>query len=343
MQQIYSRFVLGLLVSSLILTACTPAASTPVAPKPTLTPIKLKAGVPPNLSNAAFFIAQDEGYFAEQGVEVEFVAVASGVRSIPALISGDIDILAGSVSVAAFSAIAKGEHLRVVADKGHYEPGKCSAQGFVVRPEFLKSHSLTGPADFKGLKVNTNMTGYNGYQLEKYIARAGLTPADLTISNLDATAELAAVEQGTIDTASMQDPQLTQEVLAGRLVVALSGDKTTAGKQVAYVLYGASLVDKNPEAGKRFMAAYLKAVKQYNQGATDRNVAIVAKYSKIDAATLKQACWQYIAEDGQIDPQSIAGFEEWAVQKKLLDVAVPVDQFWDHSFIDYANQVLSGK
>jgi len=89
------------------------------------------------------------------------------------------------------------------------------------------------------------------------------------------------------------------------------------------------------------MVAYLKAVKQYNQGATDRNVAIVTKYTEVEPEILKKACWQYIAEDGQIDTKSIVDFETWAVQKKLMDLAATVDQFWDPSYINYANQVLS--
>ncbi|HZY45846.1 MAG TPA: hypothetical protein VFF70_13990 [Anaerolineae bacterium] len=86
--------------------------------------------------------------------------------------------------------------------------------------------------------------------------------------------------------------------------------------------------------------AYLKGVRQYNQGKTDRNLDIVAKYTQQDREVVKDACWQAINADGQIDLNSIVDFGNWAVKNNLLDVAVPPAQFWDPSFIDYANGIL---
>ncbi len=328
------------LVFLFVLSGCAPTAA-PSVITPTLAPIKIKAGAPPILSNSPFFIAQDEGFFAEQGLDVEFVTIGSTTKSVPLLVSGDVDMLAGGVAVAGLNAIVKGTNIKVVADKGHYEPGKCASIAYVVRPGFIEQHKLGNISDLKGVKVSVNMTAYGGFSFETVLKNGGLTVDDVEISNLDTAAELLAVEQGTIDLVAFLEPQLTQEVQAGRVVVWMTGDKIAPGKQLAYVMYGSTILDKNPEAGKRFMVAYLKAVRQYNQGPTDRNLDIIAKYTKVDRAILKQACWQYIAEDGQIDTDSIVRFEDWAVQKKLMDSAATVDQFWDPSFSEYANQVLS--
>ena len=342
MNKIISQVAFGVLIISLVLTGCAPAVSTPVGPTPTSAPIKIKAGVPLNLSNGAFFIAQEEGFFAEQGLDVEFVTLASSSRAVPLLISGDLDMLAGQISVAHFNAMQHDTHVRIVADKGSFEPGACASASLLVSPDFLKTHPLNGPADLKGLRVNlASPTGFSGYQMTEFLARGNLTFADVQLQNLDSAAELAAFEQGLVDVVYLAEPALTKEVLAGKAVVWQTADQLVADKQIAFVVYGPTLIDKNLEAGQRFMVAYLKAVRQYNQGKTDRNLDIIAKYTQLDRALLGQACWQFIRNDGHIDIPSLVHFQAWAVKNKSLEAAIPPEVFWDQRFIDYANQVLS--
>ena len=59
---------------------------------------KLKITLPATESNeAAYFIAQEKGYFAAEGLDVEFV-YAGGGTATPALLSGTVDASASSAS-----------------------------------------------------------------------------------------------------------------------------------------------------------------------------------------------------------------------------------------------------
>jgi NitT/TauT family transport system substrate-binding protein len=340
MTKIISRVVFGALVLSLVLTACAPAVSTPVALKPTLTPIKVKVVIVPFLSYAPFFIAQDEGYFVEQNLDVEFVNLTSATQAVPSLISGEIDVLPTPINTSHLNAVARGARIRVVADKGRYVPNHCVADALVVRASLLKERALNSAADLKGLKIALSPANYSNFLVETYLTSNGLTLDELQVVNLNADTARQAIEQGSIDAAVLGEPALTSDVAAGRVVVWRTGDQLTPNTQLSMLLYGPNLLDKNPDVGRRFMLAYFKAVQQYNQGATDRNLDIVVKYTKQDRALLKKACWQWITADGSIDVASISRFADWAVSKKLIDRAPSIDEIWDHSFSDYANQVL---
>jgi NitT/TauT family transport system substrate-binding protein len=111
----------------------------------------------------------------------------------------------------------------------------------------------------------------------------------------------------------------------------------------ALVRFGPNLLEKNPEAGKRFMVAYLKAVRQYNQGKTARNLDILAKHTKLDKDLLNTACWAQLRNDGHINVQSLIDFQDWALQRGLLDKKIPEDRLNDPSFLKYANEVLDSK
>lgn len=88
------------------------------------------------------------------------------------------------------------------------------------------------------------------------------------------------------------------------------------------------------------MVAYLKAVRQYNQGKTERNLEILAKHTELDRELLKRACWPSMHNDGRINVRGVLDFQAWAVGKGFLDSPVKEEQFWDPRFVKYANQVL---
>ena len=113
----------------------------------------VKVAYLPLISNAPLFIAKDEGYFARQGINVEFEKFQSGAATLPALINGDIAVSGGALSPGLFNAIAKGAHVRIVADKGSAVPGSCTASGVVVRRDLAQDGKVTNVSDLKGRKV----------------------------------------------------------------------------------------------------------------------------------------------------------------------------------------------
>src|SRR3989304_989939 len=106
MLKIYLRYFLTTLVILGILSACAPVKSLPTgqpiaateipseeAFTPTAQPIHLKVGVFNYISWAPLFIAYEEGYFSEQGLDVELIDFGSqSTEFIPALLSKQLDI-----------------------------------------------------------------------------------------------------------------------------------------------------------------------------------------------------------------------------------------------------------
>ena len=68
----------------------------------------LRVAFMPFASFAVFTLAQKEGYFAEQGLEVEFVALDRTYKGIPALASGELDVHSGTPNAAIFNCVKNG-------------------------------------------------------------------------------------------------------------------------------------------------------------------------------------------------------------------------------------------
>jgi NitT/TauT family transport system substrate-binding protein len=300
----------------------------------------LRVVIAPFLSHAPLFIAQEEGYFAEQGLEVEFVKMISSGQAVPALTQGDVDIIAGALRINLLNAMVRGGEIGFVAGEGHIAPEGCVTHALMARPELAASGELDDPARLKGLRIATNPSVYTGYFLEKLLNTAGLTFADIEVENIPYPARPEALQKGTVDLATSAEPWITRMLQAGQAVVWMPFRDVIPGFQLAVIIYGPTLLEQNPDAGRRFMVAYLKAVQQYNQGKSARNLEILAKHTGLDEELLTSCCWPEIRSDGTINCQSILSFQRWAIAKGLLDRLVPEERFWDPIFIEHARQVL---
>ena len=109
---------------------------------------------------------------------------------------------------------------------------------------------------------------------------------------------------------------------------------------IGVTVFGPLLLEEYPEAGERFLAAYMQAIHQYNEGKTDRNIEIMAEGTGVDVATLQAACWSPFRNDGLIDIDGIDEFQQWAVDGGFLESVVPSDQYWEPSFLEAAIEII---
>lgn len=291
-------------------------------------------------SFAPLAIARDEGYFREQGLDVELVEIPALGDGTPALIRGDIDVGAGIIRIADFNAIARGAILRIVADKGHVEAGPCASSGLVAHRSFLKAKNPERAEHLRGARVSAPPLSLAEYGIETFLASRGLRLADLTVIKLQQAMAAEAVAQGSIDFATLTEPDLSRALKSGKAVLWKPAQEILPGAQIAAITFGRRLLEKNRDAGRRFMVAYLRGVRQYGRGRTPRNLEILAKATGLDRDLLAESCWQPIRGDGLVNTAALVSFQEWAARKGALDVVLPPERFWDPSFVEAANRAL---
>jgi len=340
--------VLAMLLLTLLIQACAPTPAETEAPakvEPTVEPtaevesppetVKLKVVVLPYISYAPFYIARDDGHFAEQGIEVEFVRFDKSSDAIPALAQGQVDVAAGLMEVNSLNAIAKGTNLKYVADKGYLPQDHCTFTGWVAPPDMVASGELDDLNNLAGMKIAFSPAGSAEYALDMLLKDTGLTSADVQGMDMPPPVRFEGLGD-SVDIVSMAEPWILRTVKSGKGVSWVPWEDYMPDFQLSIIMYGPNLLDKNPEVGKRFMVAYLNAIKQYNEGKTDRNVEIAAEFTQLDTDTVKAACWSKIRENGSIDLKQIYDFQDWAFDKGYVDSKMTEEDFWDGSFIEYA-------
>lgn len=131
--------------------------------------IKLPMGYIPNIQYAPFYVAVDKGYFAEEGIEIEFdysfetdgVALV-GAGELPFSVASGEQVL-----------LARSQELPVVYTFAWYQQFPISV---ISAPEL----KINKPADLRGQTIGLpGLFGANYIGLQALLFSAGLTPADV--------------------------------------------------------------------------------------------------------------------------------------------------------------------
>jgi NitT/TauT family transport system substrate-binding protein len=329
-------FMIFFLILGILITGCTsPVSQAPqVTPEPIMTTVKV--AYQPTASNGPLYIAIDEGYFAEQGINVEFVRTASSTAALPLLLHEDVAVSTGPMRVGLLNAVIQGGHIRIVADKGTVTPGSCVAYGIMVRKDLVEKGVVRNVSDLKGRKIASHDSDYD---LFNALAVGNLSRDDVENMDMEFMMISPAFANGAIDAALVTEPYITQIRNNGTAVVLVPGQEFLSGWPLP-LYYGPAIIDKDPELGRRFMVAYLKGVKQYNEGKTERNLKVIENYTHLNRDLLNQTCWYTISADGYQSPQPIRKYINWLYANKMISQNLSDDQLLDMSYAAYAYGVL---
>ncbi|KMY56169.1 taurine ABC transporter substrate-binding protein [Bacillus sp. FJAT-27231] len=241
-------------------------------------------------SGAGFYIAKEKGYFADYNIEVKFAQFANSDDMLPALAAGEVDIAGGVSTASFFNAIAQGIDVKIIADKGHNVKGK-SYFSFVIGKD--KQNEIKEYADFKGKRIAVSTkNGVDDYIFQQMIKHGGLTKEDVEFVLMpDFGSMLAAVDNGSVDAALQIEPFITQGIEKGMHV--RFGDTTDYAPeaQIAMVLASPKFINEEEDVSLRFMAAYLKGVRDYNDAFMkgknkEEIISIMTKHTALKDASL---------------------------------------------------------
>jgi NitT/TauT family transport system substrate-binding protein len=290
----------------------------------------------PLQSNSALFIADREGEFAAERIRVNWTPFAGSVQFTPVLAQGQLDVGAGTISAAFFNAVAAGLRLRVVADKGHVA-GRGSVGSLVVRRDL--SRSVRTAADLRGRRIAINATGALGhYLVAQLLKRGGLTEDQVTLVTIPTTAAVAALQGGGIDMAVLPAPLDARAVDLGVGVRLFDFADIIPGEPTAFLFMGPTLLEANRALGVRFLTAYLRALRRYNEGPTARNIATVASHTGIETEVIRRGGWIGIHADGAVDVNRLRRYQDWLYEIGLVGVRNPVSTVVEVALLEQARQ-----
>ena len=263
------------------------------APAQSLEKSKLSIGVggKPLFYYLPLTIAERQGYFKAEGLDVEILDFPGGARALQALLGGSVDVVSGAYEHT-ISQQAKGQNIEALVLQGKYA-------GIVLGMSKAKAAQYKSPKDLKGMKIGVTAPGSSTNMFVNILlARDGLKPDDVAIIGVGATAGAVAImKRGEIDAMSNLDPVISQ-LEAGGDIVAVIDTRTAKGMQDVYAgAYAAGCIyvpvdfaKKYPNTAQALVNAMLRALRFIQNSTPDQIIAAVPpEYYAADRAVYKAA------------------------------------------------------
>ena len=333
-----------MLIAALALViACGQAGGSPQPPPST--PTKLQVGLVGGISDAAFYIANDKGYFKEQAIEFEINRFDSAARMVAPLGTGQLDVGGGAPSAGLLNAIAREVPLKVVADKGNMDPGH-GYEAIVVRKGLS---GVTGSAaDLKGKTVAISAKDISPeVTLSTFLKTGGLTIKDINLVTMSHADMVTALANGSIDAGLPIEPFVAEAVAKGVATIWKRDDEIAPRQQVAVVLYGPKFVE-NRDLARRFMLAYIKGARYYNDAFDKKDAAkrkevvgiLVRNTAVKDADLYTKMVMPGIDPNGRVNLESLADQQDYFLAKGSQKTRLELKQVVDMQYAEWAVQKL---
>ena len=340
-RSLFSLFTLaaGILAAAVSLAALPAAAQALEKPK-----ITIGVGGKPLFYYLPLTIAERQGYFKAEGLDVEILDFPGGAKALQALLGGSVDVVSGAYEHT-ISQQAKGQNIEALVMQGKYA-------GIVLAMSKAKAANYKSPADLKGMKIGVTAPGSSTNMFVNILlAKAKLAPDAVAIIGVGATAGAVAImKRGEIDAMSNLDPVIAQ-LESGGDIVAVVDTRTAKGMQDVYggayaagsIYVPIEFAKKNPGTMQAFVNAMMRALRFIQASTADQIVASVPAEYYADKALYKAALEKNLESfrhDGTISPEAaqnvyrdLKSFDP-GVQNATVDLAKTVDM----SFAQKAGQ-----
>jgi len=312
---------------------------------------QVRIGTARTMSDSGYYLADALGFFRDEGIAVTLTGFNSAAKMIVPLGTGELDVGGGTVSAALYNAVARGINLKIVADQASMKPGY-GYSSLMVRKDLVDSGRYKGFADLKGLKVAIGAPGTGtASALNETLKRGGLTYGDVEVVYLGFPEHLPAYTNKGIDASITNEPTMTRAIEAGVAVRIVGNDVTYPDQQTAVVFYADDFIRNRRDVAERFMRAYVRGIRFYNDALKDGHLAgpkaeevirvLVANTPIKDAALYRRVVPSAVNPDGGVNMTGLRRDLDFFRELGLIESRdMTVDRVVDNSFVRAALEKL---
>jgi len=265
------------IVATCALLACALPFTAQAQGKPEKPKVSIAVG-----GKAAFYylpltIAEQLGYFKDEGLEVEISDFDGGSKALQAVVGGSADVVSGAWENT-IDQQPKGLQLQGFVLQGRY-PMICVG---IVK---AKAANYKSPKDLKGMKIGVSAPGSSTNRVVLHLlSKDGLKGDDVSIIGVGTSSGvIAAITNGQIDAVSNLDPAMAMLENMGAVTI-IADTRTAKGTEAVFgsadmpaaALYAPmSFIQKNPNTVQALTNAMVRALLWLQKATPEQVVATV--------------------------------------------------------------------
>ena len=262
-------------------------------------------------------IAEQLGYFKDEGLQVEIPDFAGGAKALQALVGGSADVVSGAYEHT-INMQAKNQPIMSVVLQGR-------APQIVMAVSTKTMPGYKSIADLKGKKIGVTAPGSSTAMMASYVlAKAGLKASDVSFIGVGASSgAIAAVKSGQVDAIANLDPVITM-LQRDNLIKVVADTRTLKDTQAVYggpmpaaCLYTpVKFVQDNPGTTQALANAMVRALRWLQKAGPSDIVKTVPDSYLLGDRALYLAAWERVRE--AISPDGLMPEAGPATARRML-------------------------
>ncbi len=290
-------------------------------------------------------LAQELGFYKEQGLDAELQDFQGGAKALQALVGGSADVVSGFYDHTIQMA-AEGRELVAFVTMLRFP-------GLVLVTSPQAAGSITKVADLKGRMAGVTSAGSSSQMFLTFLlTRNGVRPDAVSVTSIGSAATaIAAVEHGKIDAGWLADPSFTFVKERNPGVRVLADLRTEAGVKEAFgtdtypaaVLYSsAEWVRGHQDTARRLARAITHTLQWMHEHSADEIAQRTPKALRGEDAALYvdalKASMPMFSTDGRMTPDGAAAVRTLlaASMDKVRGATIDLSK-------TYTNELLDGR
>ena len=301
----------------------------------------VKIGVVRSMGGAPLYVAQDMGFYKEQGLDAELVWFDAAQPVAVAAASGDIDFGSTGMTAAFLNLAAQGT-LKIIG-AGTWEHKGFQSIGFMVSNQAYAAgvHSLK---DMKGHSVGLTQIGTPlHYNIALALEMSGVDMKTVRFVPLQSNPNVAsAIKGGQVDAAVQTSANIYPLVERGDAKLLGWASDFQQGQSEA-TFANAKFANEHPDAVKKFLAAFRKgeatwdaafvdkAGKRADQPSAKQMMAIASKNLGHPAAVLARGI-PYYDPQGRVALADVQRAIDWYYAQGMIKEKLDAEKLVDKRF-----------
>ncbi|MBP2627961.1 MAG: ABC-type transporter, periplasmic subunit family 3 [Firmicutes bacterium] len=276
-------------------------------------------GLMPDVDSIPFIIAQEKGYFKEEGINITLKSFKSAMDRDSALQSGNLD---GEISDMLAEAFAKAGGFDTVITSlttGSYK--------LVVN----KDETVTSIKELKGKDVAISKNTIIEYVTDKVMVEGGLAPADINkIVIPQIPTRLEMLQNGKIAAATLPEPMATIAVKNGGRILN-SSDKLSINPGV--MIFTSKAVNEKEKEIQGMYRAYNKAIDYLAKEPMENYIDLLIEKGGFPAAVKGTLILPQYKKPVAPDAKDIEAVIAWLQTRQLIQKGYSYKELVDDRFV----------
>ena len=260
-------------------------------------------------------IAQEKGFFKEQGVETRILSLTGGKQAFQAYVQGKADVICNNGFLIARSNLDPSDHVII---------GTLSHTDNQLKLLARKSAGIARVSDLKGKKIAVPPATFSHFYLEKFLLFNGLALDDIE-TVLVGKRKIPGIIERRLAHATMQHgvPIAKTKKILGKDYIIFQDP--SVHRKTSHLLVPRKWVAQHREQAKGLLRALLKA-EEFIKTNTDESIEILAKAKKYDvkdmAYTVRHEMNYYLSLKQSMFTE-LEGIEQWAFDNNIVERKTP--------------------